>query len=441
MSIDAQWAAGDADPIAAGTDPAAADPGVIAAATDPAAEPVPDDDRLRRIEAVTDTSLAHLDVNALLDELLHRVQELLDADTAAVLLHDPSSQELVAAAARGIEGRYDERIRIPMGKGFAGRIAAEKKPIVLTTVDESTVINPILRQTGVRALLGVPLLAGGTVIGILHVGSLTPRTFSDDDTQLLQLVADRIALATQTRLSDTDRAAAVALQRSLLPARLPTIPGIELAARYVTGSGGVGGDWYDVFDLPTGGWGIVIGDVVGRGLRAAVVMGRLRSALRAYAIESDDPANVLTKLDRKVQHFEPDMMTTVLYLTIDPSLDVLRISLAGHVPPVLALPGERAELLEVPVDLPLGVSLKQVRRTTEVAFPHGALMCLYTDGLVERRGHPLDGAMELLRKSVVTRAPVESLCTAVMAQFADDDPSDDVALVAVRRTCPGDLST
>ncbi len=152
----------------------------------------------------------------------------------------------------------------------------------------------------------MPLLISGTVIGVLHVGTLAPRRFTDDDVSLLQIAADRVASATQSRRVEVDRAAAAVLQRSLLPARLPVVPGLELAARYVPAeSGGVGGDWYDVFTLPSGWLCIVIGDVVGRGFVAADVMGRLRSGLRGYALLGGDPTEVLGRLDQQVQHFEP----------------------------------------------------------------------------------------------------------------------------------------
>jgi hypothetical protein len=155
-------------------------------------------------------------------------------------------------------------------------------------------------------------LVSGAVMGVLHVGTLSPRRFSGEDSGLLQLVADRVALAVHARVSRVERTAATVLQRSLLPAKLPDVAGFEFAARYIRGGDGeVGGDWYDVFGLPSGSLGIVVGDVVGRGLAAAVAMGRLRSALRAYAVDCHDPAELLGKLDRQVRQFEPEVMAIV----------------------------------------------------------------------------------------------------------------------------------
>jgi hypothetical protein len=165
-------------------------------------------------------------------------------------------------------------VRISVGRGFAGRIAAEHRPVILDRVDHTTVLNPILWAKGIQSMVGVPMVAGGRVTGVLHVGSLTPRRFTADDVELLQLAADRAAVA--------------ALQRSLVPSALPAVAGAELAARYIPGSG----DWYDVFTLPSGELCVTVGDVAGSGLPAAVVMGRMRSSLRSYALETTDPAEV-----------------------------------------------------------------------------------------------------------------------------------------------------
>jgi signal transduction histidine kinase len=151
--------------------------------------------RIENVQAVTDAALAHLDVNGLLEVLLPRIREILDADTCAVLLLDEESNELVARAAVGIEEEVEQGVRIPMGGGFAGRVAAEARPVILDDVDHAHVLNPILREKGIKSLLGVPLIIRGGVIGVLHVGTLTHRNFTSHDVELLQLVADRVAVA------------------------------------------------------------------------------------------------------------------------------------------------------------------------------------------------------------------------------------------------------
>jgi anti-sigma regulatory factor (Ser/Thr protein kinase) len=366
--------------------------------------------------------------------LLERVRSLFDVDTAVVLLLDASARDLIATATSGIEAEVRQGVHIPVGEGFAGRIAADKKPVILEQVDHTTVVNPILRQRGIRALLGVPLLSGGRVIGVLHVGTLGARRFTHEDVRLLEVVADRIASAIQTRRADVEQTAARVLQRSLLPARLPVVPGLEMAARYVPAQRGeVGGDWYDVFALPSGGLCIVIGDVVGRGLAAAHIMAQLRSALRAHALFGSDPAEVLGRLDQQVQHFDRQkMMATVQLAMFKPVAERLYISSAGHPPPVLALPGQPAALIDISSDAPVGVRSRP-RHVTTLTVPPGAVLCFYTDGLVERRDSSLDIGLQRLCEAVVP-GPVESVCTSVMGQLIGDTPADDdVALLAMRR--------
>lgn len=394
-------------------------------------------DQLRRIELIIDTTLAHVEVDDLQRELLDRVRELLDADSVVVLMHDSSARVLVPTAASGLDYEVRESARIPIGSGFAGAIAAQKRPIVLDQVDDSTVLNPLWQQRGVRSMLGVPMLVEGNVVGVLHVNYVTQRRFTEDDIQLVQVAADRIALANRAATSRIEHAAAKALQRSLLPPRLPSVPDAALAARYVPGSeAGIGGDWYDVFTLPSGRLGLVIGDVVGHGLRAAVIMGRMRSAARSYALETEDPAVVLEKLDRKMTYFEPNAMATVLYAIFDPATDRLEMSLAGHPPPVHASGANPAALVEVPADLPIGANLAtRPRRTSGLRVAPGDVVCFYTDGLVERRGKSVDEGLERLCDAINPDTLAEEMCVAVMDKLlAGEDPSDDVALVVLCRT-------
>lgn len=396
------------------------------------AGPVGAAERLRRLEAVTDATLSELDTDELLGEMLDRVRQLLDVETAAILLLDEPSQRLIATAARGLEEEVHQGFTIDVGAGFAGRVAIERQPVILEEVSAELVVNPILLDKGLRSLLGVPMLAGGQLVGVLHVGTLKPRTFTTEDVELLQLVADRTALASQARLNRLDRSAALALQRSLLPVRPPMLPGLELAARYVPGhDAGVGGDWYDIFTLPSGWFGLVVGDVSGHGLRAAVVMGRLRSALRAYTLECDDPADALTRLDRKIRHFETGNLATALYAMVAPDCSSLTISLAGHLPPVLAAPGKPATMLTLPVDLPLGTGAEAVRRSTTVPLTAGSTLVFYTDGLVERREESIEVGLQRLQ-AAVRPDPAEKVCAAVMAGVAPAQPADDIAVLTLR---------
>ena len=188
-------------------------------------------DKLRDLQSIADATLSRLDAEQLLAELLDRAKDILQGDTAAVLLLDEASGQLIATAARGLEEEVRQNVRIPLGGGFAGRVAARQRPVILDHVDHTNVLNPILTQKGIHSLIGVPLLVSGNVIGVLHVGSLTPRKFTTEDADLLQLAADRAAAAVQSLTGRADRAAAAALQRSLVPPTPPSMPGIDLACR------------------------------------------------------------------------------------------------------------------------------------------------------------------------------------------------------------------
>ncbi|PPK64962.1 GAF domain-containing protein [Actinokineospora auranticolor] len=152
--------------------------------------------------------LRHMNLEEFLRAVLARIQELFEVDAASVLLYDTAAEVLTVGASVGMNEQVGHGITIPLGAGFAGRVAAARTPVILDRVDATTVVNSLLWRRGLRALLGVPLLAGGDLVGVPHVGSLTPRRFTPDDSHLLHLVADRIAQATQADISNADRAPA-----------------------------------------------------------------------------------------------------------------------------------------------------------------------------------------------------------------------------------------
>jgi signal transduction histidine kinase len=173
-------------------------------------------DRLRALQTVTDVALANLSLEQLLQELLLRIREVLHADTAAFLLIDDTGTELVARAAKGIEEEVERGVRIPVGGGFAGRIAAERHPVILDDVDHAHVLNPILREKGIKSMLGVPLITHGDVLGVLHVGTLKHRKFTEDDVDLLEVVAARAAVAIDRSLAHEQVVRLTQLQRDFV---------------------------------------------------------------------------------------------------------------------------------------------------------------------------------------------------------------------------------
>jgi phosphoserine phosphatase RsbU/P len=400
-----------------------------------ASDGVPLAERLANLQALTDSTLTQLDVDDLLVELLSRVREILDVDTAAVLTLDEATGELAARAACGIEEEVRQGVRVPFGAGFAGRIAATKEPVRLDHVDSSTVANPILWEKGIEVMLGVPLLSGDRLLGVLHVGRLENQPFNEQDIELLRIVADRVARAMEAQQRVIERAATGLLERSLLPAKLPNCRGLNFATRYVPAEEKrVGGDWYDLFTLPSGQIWIVVGDVAGHGLQAAVVMGRIRSALRAYTLLEAPPEVVLDLVDRKVHHFEMGTIATVACAVINPTYDTMTVALAGHPPPVIAMPGRPASLAEIEVSPPVGTNFAPQRRSSTIALVPDTVIAFYTDGLIERRGESVDVGFKRLLDATFPDTP-ERVAREIMRNVVGGRVvRDDIALVVVRRT-------
>jgi anti-sigma regulatory factor (Ser/Thr protein kinase) len=391
-------------------------------------------DRLRDLESITDAALAYLPLEGLLNELLTRVVGILDADTTAILLLEDDDRTLVPRAAKGLEEEVERGIRIPVGRGFAGRVAATRRPVRILNVAEADIYNPILREKGLASLLGVPLLVEGNVLGVLHVGTLTERAFDDEDVELLQRAGDRAALAISSRLTERERGLADALQRSLMPS-LPELPAVSLAGRYLPAAAErLGGDWYDAFPLPDGRLGMAIGDVVGRGFHAAAIMGQLRSGLRAYALEGGTPGEVLEHLSRLLRQLEPGRTATVAYLIVDPHGGDVVLSTAGHPPPLIRVAGEEPRLLDLPGSVPLGATRHARYENHELVLDPGSVLVLYTDGLVERRGEPLEDSLDRLIATVRDGdEDLEHLGDALVDVLLPEGPgSDDAALLMAR---------
>jgi GAF domain-containing protein/anti-sigma regulatory factor (Ser/Thr protein kinase) len=392
--------------------------------------------RMSAVQRVTEAALSALSLDELLNELLVRIREILHTDTAAILLLEGDGTIMRARAAKGIEEEVEQNVRIPVGRGFAGRVAAERRPVFVPDLDHFEIVNPILREKGIRSLLGVPLLVAGDVLGVLHVGTLTPRLFTDEDTELLQLAAERAALAIDHAQAYEQRRVAEAVQRALLPLKLDEIPGIETAARYLPAADTerLGGDWYDLFSLPDGRIGMAIGDVVGRGLEAASLMAQLRTTLRAYALQGQDTAGVLRGVDGVLGYIGETTMTTAVYLAFDPGAHTLALTSAGHPPPLVIAPDGSASFLEIAGGIALGVAHPPSYREELFELLPGSTILLYTDGVVEVRGEAIDEGLERLRKIAERGHPtVDALCDAIVDELvAGTTSSDDVALIAAR---------
>ncbi|MEU6219571.1 SpoIIE family protein phosphatase [Streptomyces sp. NPDC047022] len=313
----------------------------------------------------------------------------------------------------------------------------------------------------IQSTLAVPMVAHDTVVGLAQFSRTKgSEPFGERDRALAVELAARAAVCIDNaRLYRREHERALILQRSLLPPGDPEASGLDIACRYLPGNAAtgrpseVGGDWFDVIELPGHRTALVVGDVMGRGLRAAVAMGELRTAVRTLAQLDLEPAEVLAQLDEIARGLgapggvqqatraarrprEADLsevyLATCVYAVYDSVTRRCTFANAGHLPPVLVEPGEPALMLDVPPGMPLGVGGEPFEEV-EVELPEGALLALYTDGLVESRDHPLDEGLQAFVGALTDPSqPLEDVCDHVLNTLDTHHGEDDLALLMAR---------
>ena len=307
----------------------------------------------------------------------------------------------------------------------------------------------------VRSYLALPIVTiGGNVLGSMYFGHSEAGRFTERDEQIVKGIAAQSASAMDNaRLYRLERETAVELQQSLLPASPPDIAELEIAFTYLPGAQGtqVGGDWFDVIPLAAGRVALVIGDVMGRGIKAAAVMGQLRTAVRAYAVMDIPPGQIMHLLNRLVcampggsasaEEGMSEQIATCVYAVYDPAESTLCWASAGHMPPALIDPDGKASLLETDLGMPLGIDEAVFDEETR-PLPAGTRLLLYTDGLVECHGAPLDERLtrmttELTREDGpdgrgVRTESAQKTCDRLLTAMLSGDEHDDVALLLVR---------
>ncbi|MDQ0408123.1 SpoIIE family protein phosphatase [Streptomyces sp. NPDC000349] len=307
---------------------------------------------------------------------------------------------------------------------------------------------PLDATEGARAFL--PLIASGRPVGSCILGFDRARGFSTEERSVLTALAGLIAHAMEkARRYESETALARGLQGVLLPRRLPSHPLLETAGRYLPGTQGmeVGGDWYDVVASGDG-MALVIGDVQGHGVQAAATMGQLRSAVRAFALGDRPPDEVMSGVNHLLADLDPGLFASCCYIRLDPATGRALASRAGHPPPLLRHPDGRTEALDLPGGVVLGVDPGAPYPLTEFRVEPGAVLALYTDGLVERPGSDIDDGITALRLALArTGAPAARPGRRALAGVADrlivssrhaTDRADDIALLlATRRPRPG----
>ena len=290
-----------------------------------------------------------------------------------------------------------------------------------------------IEELQASSVLAVPFVRRERILGLL-VMARTRSTYSDAELMLATELADRtaVALDNATRFL-RERDVALTLQRSLLPQVLPDVPGLALAWRYFPGATGtnVGGDWYDVIPLERGRVALIIGDVMGRGLRAAAVMGQLRATARAHFYADLTPAEILARVDTELMRLEQEQIATALLALLDPTTGTLTVASAGHLPPLVRTDDGKVDFLDVEPGPPLGTGAGGYI-DLEVTLTSGATVLLYTDGLVEDRRLPIDDGLATLAAAATASREPELMCDrALVALGRDSEHDDDTAMLAV----------
>jgi PAS domain-containing protein len=301
------------------------------------------------------------------------------------------------------------------------------------------------RQMGAFAFL--PLTVSGGTFGYLVLGYDRPRPFTPDERAELISLAGMIAQAMErARLYDANARVARGLQDGLLPSHLPRVPGLEVAARYrpATHALDVGGDLYDLIDFGADGAAAVIGDVQGHSVQAAALMGQIRTAVHSHARTGAPPEEILARTNQLLLELKSDLFCSCLYAHIDVSRNRVLLASAGHPPPILRHRAHHAEVLDLPPGLLLGVQEEARFQTVEVPLPPGALLALYTDGLVERPGIDIGQSIDLLADQLARAQdePLDMLADTIVKhaeETASSQSSDDMALLLVGRGKAGDL--
>ncbi|MER6388586.1 SpoIIE family protein phosphatase [Streptomyces sp. NPDC059382] len=325
---------------------------------------------------------------------------------------------------------------------------ADRHAFVIPRLDEKS-IAPAARHSpapaellkhGVHSFMMVPLLARGTVLGLAtFYRGATPEPFGDEDTALATELAARAAVCVDNaRLYHREHDTALILQRSMLPQHITPPPGIEVAHRYLPASdvNEVGGDWYDVIPLTGDSVALVIGDVMGHGIQAGAVMGRLSASVRALARLDLDHDDMFHQLQAALDDLADPMLATFLYVDLDTATGACRITCAGHPPPALVTPDGVARLLDVPPGLPLGVGPTRFT-TTHTTLAPGSVIVLYTDGLIEARGTDIDDRLSELTHLLAEPAPsLDALCDSLVTHLVPASADDDIALLAARLNGP-----
>ncbi len=368
--------------------------------------------RTARLQQATSMLAEALTVEQVVEVITEVGRSAVGAERSAVALLDPDGVRLRTVNPGGPQGELPLDVPSVITAAITSRrpVLVEDPAALRRLFEPDANVDLYLRHSDEQAWVGLPLLAAGAPLGAIRFSFTRPRRITEEERVFLEALAGQCALAVErASLFEREHTTAETLQRSLLPDRLPTVPGIILEARYlpVTRNMEIGGDWYDAFKLPDGRLAIAAGDVMGKGLTAAAGMGRVRNALRALALTDPRPAAVLAGLDRLFNATELDeQVTTVAYLVIDPATGEGLAGNAGHLPPLRLHRGDPPSFDTIEAGTPLGWASPRQQHSFRV--PAGNTVVFYSDGLVENRTRGLDAGLDELL-AVAGQAPPDAI--------------------------------
>ncbi|MFI5546349.1 SpoIIE family protein phosphatase [Streptomyces sp. NPDC051815] len=399
----------------------------------------------RTAQELADLAVPHLASAVTVDVLdsLARGNEPGMGLTGGVALRRLGRAPLTGSAVTQVLAPLGRTLTFPSTAPYTHALAA-RQPFLIAHLDAQAVASAArhtprpaqLVEIGVHSFLMVPLIARGLVLGVATFYRTRPHgPFGSDDVTLASELAARAAIGIDNaRLYHHEHETAVVLQRSMLPQHVTPPPGIEIAHRYLPASdvNEVGGDWYDVLPLSGGRAALLMGDVMGHGIAAAAVMGRLSATVRALARLDMPPAALLQHLEATLADLAEPMLATFLYVVCDPATGQCTVTRAGHPPPAVAEPDGTVYLVGTPPGAPLGVG-GITFTTTEITLPPGSLLVLYTDGLIEARTRDIDERLgELTGLLTEPLQPLDQLCDSLIAHLVPASADDDIALLAAR---------
>lgn len=390
---------------------------------------------LNALASLSEMAISSLDLKEMAPPLLQRLADVMRADAAALLLAEEGFVRMVASV-----GLSAENFVVPVGRGFSGRIAETRQPLYVADIQtDETVVSPPLREQAIRSALGVPMQVGDRFIGVLHVDWRDHHAFDERDVRFLEIAADRIALGVRNaQLYAGERRIAQIFQQSLLS--LPDhVPGVRYARSYhsATEEAVVGGDFFDIFPVNGSRVGVLIGDVSGKGIDAAVLMSLVKDTIRAHAHEGGSPARVLALTNTLVEHYSgAETFVTVFFGLLDRRSGTLTFCNAGH-PPAIATRCDGSLVLLEPNSPLLGAFPDLPYVDTDMRMDAGETLFLYTDGLIEARANDELYGEERLLEALQRRIQcepeemIEAVLTDLM-QFTGGTLSDDLAILSVR---------